>query len=291
MLLTLLACTPKAPPSVATVHPSPQRLAELVSGGSLEQRLSDEEADLVLLYGGEQRGRTGPCGCPTNPRGGLARTASYVDAVRGRDPTVLVLGGYQLEDPRGLEDPTGVVAGNLVLLEALERLRPDAANITHKEWPWPRPADFAVSANIEGLPGARTVQVGELTVAIVGITSRGPALHPAIGSPMQGLEALQALDADLHVLLAYDAREEARAIAEAFPQLDVVVDTAHHQGFFEPAMVGDTLWVRSSYETQRLGELRLQREGEGWALVRDRKVDLDADIPDAPGYPPSVELL
>lgn len=282
----MLACSPKPAP-VATVHNSPQGLAELVTGGTLEQRLSTEEADLVLLYGGEQRGRVGPCGCPTNPRGGLARTASYAGAVRKLDPTVLVLGGYWLENEHGLVDPGSVRAANVIMLDGLELLAPDAANVSYKEWPLPSTPEWAVSANIERVPSVRMVEVAGVRVAIVGITARGPILHPEVGTPLGGLEVLEATDADLHVLLAFEAREEARAIAEAFPQLDVVVDTAHHQGFFEPVLVGETIWVRSSYETQRLGELRLLRSGEGWELVRDRKVDLDAQIPDAPGYPPS----
>ncbi len=285
----MLACAPKPSP-VATVHHSPQGLAELVTGGSLEERLSTDEADLVLLYGGEQRGRVGPCGCPTNPRGGLARTASYAGAVRALDPTILVLGGYWLENERGLVDPEPVRAANAIMLDVLDQLAPDAANVSYKEWPLPSTPGWAVSANIEGLPSVRTVELAGVRVAIVGITARGPILHPEVSAPIGGLEVLENTDADLHVLLAFEAREEARAIAEAFPELDVVVDTAHHQGFFEPVLVGQTIWVRSSYETQRLGELRLLRSGDGWELVRDRKVNLDDQIPDAPGYPPSGGL-
>lgn len=285
MLWFALACAPKPAPSTLAVHSSAQGLSQLVTGGSVEQRLSDEPADLVLLYGGELRGRTGPCGCPTNPKGGLARAASYIDAVRARDPSLLVLGGYFLEDERGLSDPEPVRDANAVMLDALERLGPDAANVSYKEWPLRTTPDWAVSANIAPLPSVRTVTVGDVRVAIVGITARGPVLSPEVSSPMAGLQALQAADADLHVLLAFEAPEEAKAIAEAFPELDVVVDTGHHQGFFEPAFVGDTIWVRSAWETQRLGELRLTRDGDGWSLVRDRLIDLDDELPDAPGFP------
>mgnify|MGYP002630133035 CR=1 FL=1 len=289
MLLFALACAPKPAPPETSTHASPRGLSELVTGGPLESRLSEEAADVVLLYGGELRGRTGPCGCPTNPRGGLARAASYIDAVRERDLALLVLGGYQFEDERGFEDPAPIRALNADMAEVLDRLAPAAGNVTWKEWPLLDTPDWAVSANIDGVVDSRVIEVDGLRIGVVGITARGPVLRADVSAPGAGLDALRALDVDLHVLLAFEAREEARAIAEAFPELDVVVDTAHHQGFFEPVFVGETIWVRSAWETQRLGELRLAREGDGWRLVRDRMVDLDDALPDAPGYPRTTD--
>ena len=45
-----------------------------------------------------------------------------------------------------------------------------------------------------------------------------------------------------------------------------------------------TLWVRSRFETQYLGELRLELGPAGITAAHDRAVALDKKIPTAPGY-------
>jgi hypothetical protein len=51
-----------------------------------------------------------------------------------------------------------------------------------------------------------------------------------------------------------------------------------------PIKIGETLWVKSHYQTMRLGELRvnLVDSKQQIALVVDRKIDLDRAIKDAP---------
>ena len=82
--------------------------------------------------------------------------------------------------------------------------------------------------------------------------------------------------------MSYGAAEVAAQLARDFPELDVVIDADMHRGFFEPDTIGDAIWVRSHYQTMRLGELRLDLSGEKAALIVDRKIDLDPLLPDDP---------
>ena len=85
------------------------------------------------------------------------------------------------------------------------------------------------------------------------------------------------------MLLAFDAPEEAKSIAAAVPALDLIVDTRQHRNHSPPIRMGQTLWVKTHYQTMRLGELRVRVLPDGsFELVVDRKIDMDAQIPDDP---------
>jgi len=80
------------------------------------------------------------------------------------------------------------------------------------------------------------------------------------------------------VLLAHGAPEAARSLAER-GLVDVVIDTNLHRSLEPPFRVGEAIWVKSHFQTMRLGELRLGLEGGRIAWARDRKIDMDEGIP------------
>ena len=80
---------------------------------------------------------------------------------------------------------------------------------------------------------------------------------------------------------ADEATEAARTLAKR-GGVDVVVDTAGHRSFDPPVRLGDAVWVRSHYQTMRLGELRMGLSSGRVAWASDRKIDLDEAIPDHP---------
>ncbi|MCB9763194.1 MAG: hypothetical protein H6739_25685 [Alphaproteobacteria bacterium] len=305
LTLLLLACAPKEPPPPPPVPAGEPGQAELVTEGPLSARVSTAAADLVLFYGGEHQGSIETCGCPNRPRGSLTRMRSYLDASRAANPGTpdLVLhGGYWLEDATdfdgGLRPDVPVM--NRWMLAGLEAVGVDAVNTTFHDLPGLVALDaappWAVSANVvaagEGAVAParwRIVERGGLKIGVTGITARGATLGETGGLRVEdpyapGLAALQELapQVDLLVLMAYQSPEIARDLAAAVPELDVVIDTAMHRSFYEPVVVGDALWLRSHYQTMRLGELRLARADDGWALVVDRRIDLDPEVPDAP---------
>ena len=304
---------------------------ELVTEGPLEARLAEDDgADLVVIYGGEERGSMGPCGCPKRPRGGLARFAAYRDAVAETAPVLTVNGGYFLEDAMGLDGSprADVPVMNQWMLAAVQQVGFDAVNLAYNDL-FPvhslveppahdggaRPTSTApvidvgdaplVSANLRGDYAAKAVRVERprpgqpaLRIAVVGISTPGVAFIDTPGfdrtDPFEsGKAAIRdvADDTDVVVLLAYSAQEAARRLAldpEVGPHIDVVVDTGLHREVYPTIRVGHAVWVRSHFQTMRVGELRLGLEsGEGadsagtrvaWAV--ERKVDLDPSMPD-----------
>jgi 2',3'-cyclic-nucleotide 2'-phosphodiesterase (5'-nucleotidase family) len=185
---------------------------------------------------------------------------------------------------------------NQHVTEAFETIGMDAANLSYLDLPafetLPLP-DFAVSANVKSekpVPTHLLIEKDDLTIAVTGITKQDQSFAPSpsfrIEDPVEAavtvLSALRS-EADVLILLAYDAADAAQAIVEAIPELDVVVDTRQNRQHAPPLRIGNTLWVRSHYQTMRLGELRLNTTTQGDVeLVVDRKIDLDNAISSEP---------
>jgi len=309
-MLLLAACTPPVPPvQVMSTGAGPLR-GELVFDGPLQERLAPPDgAELVVLYGGEEKGSLETCGCPTRPRGSVARQAAYASAVRAAQPSVPVVqvnGGYWLEDAMSLDGTTraDVPVLNRWMVAGLLDLGPSALNVGYNDMagitslggPEVVAAEGLplVSANLRG-PGVapyQRVDLDGLTVGITGISAPGVTFLPTPGFEVQapvsaGKDVLGELrdTVDVVILLAYGAPDAARKLAET-GLVDVVVDTNLHRERSNPFRVGEAVWVRSHFQTMRLGELRLDLDLEGpgprVAGALDRKVDLDRGVPDHP---------
>jgi len=303
--LFLFACASKAPvPEVtAAVEEAPSAMrAELVVEGKVHERVSTEPAELVLFYGGEHKGSMETCGCPKRPRGSLPRLMSYLEASREANPGVpdlLLHGGYWLEDAMGLDGGLrdDVPVMNAWMLQGMDAIAVDVANLSFQDLPGVDPLEampeWAVSANVQAADGApapapyRLIERGGVTVGVTAITQQGMTfvMTPdyTITDPVAGgraaLESMKG-EADVLVLMAFQAPEAAKALAEEFPELDIVVDVNMHREFYEPFTINNAVWVRSHYQTQRLGELRLRLDGGDVIGVLDRKIDLDPQVPD-----------
>jgi 2',3'-cyclic-nucleotide 2'-phosphodiesterase (5'-nucleotidase family) len=313
-LAVLLACAPKTAPLTVPAPTTPgagsdvdaglppEPMGELVTDGTLDQRLSGIAADLVVLYGSEHKGSMETCGCPKRPRGSLSRLDAYADAVTARAPTVRVHGGHWLADGTDFDGRVrpDVLIQDRTMIGGMQAVSWDAVNVSV--------ADLAglltlgadsgadalqlVSANVRGngIATHRVMELGGLRIGFTGIAAEtatlaelppGSVLEPvAAATPV--LEQLSK-EADVIVLLSYMAPEAARTLQKRFPAIDVVVDTAQHREYLAPVRVQDTLWVYSHYQTMRVGELRLDlRNGRVVGAV-DRKVDLDPSMPDDAG--------
>lgn len=299
LVLSMLAgCATIRVPAAAAPPPPGSVRGELAESGSLATRLSSSPADLVVFYGGEQKGSMETCGCPRNPRGSLARLDAYVDAARATSPGVLVDAGYWLEDALGVDGRTrpDIAVGNAWMVRGVESGGWDALNAGYKDLPGIAEAVKGgarlpiVSANVTGPGIARWVIVerGGRKVGITGITAAGLTMSDtpgyAIGPATAAAATIDELaaQADVVVLLAYEATDAARALVRGHPAIDVVVDAGQHATFLEPVLLGHAVWVFSHYQTMRVGELRLSlAEGRVTAAL-DRKIDLDPDMPDDP---------
>lgn len=289
MWLALFACAPKAP--LPLVGPDGLR-SERVMAGGVPARLSEEPADLVIFYGGEQRGTLETCGCPKRPKGSLARLATYLDAAR-TDASVLVHGGYFLSDLTNVDLSLrgDVPLMNTWMERGMAELPWDAVNVAENDLVGLTTTKLPlVSLNLSG-PGITPwliVERGGRRVGITGISATGVAftvppeyssVPPAsVGPRLQELASL----VDVVVLMAYAAPEASRILRAQVPAIDVVVDVGQHREVLQPVRVGRSVWVFSPYETWRVGELRLDLEGGQITDAVDRQIDLDPDVPSRP---------
>ena len=308
-LLLLLACAPKEAPPETTAAPRPEppevQQTALVTTGSLEERVSRWPADLAVFYGGEHKGSIETCGCPKRPRGSLARQLAYTQASTDANPstpTLVLHGGYWLEDSMGVDGELrpDVPVMNRWMLRGIEATGFDAINVTFQDLPGFQELEeapgWAVSANVAATDGRpapapyRILDKDGLRVGVTGITREDITFVPTpdyrVGDPVEAaVAALQEMadQVDLLVLLAFRTAEEARLVAEQVPELDLVIDTAMHRELYDPILVGQTLWLRSHYQTMRLGELRLTSSDGAITAFVDRKIDLDPEVPDEAG--------
>lgn len=293
LLLALFACatTPQPPAVPISRQTSSDLRAELATEGSIQERIAaTDQANLVIYYAGEQQGSLAPCGCPSRPRGGLPRMASYLEQ---SSPGIIVNGGHWLDDGLSLDGQprADVPLKNQWMVRGLQQMNMAAINvgihdITGISSLETGPPELPlVSANIVG-PGIQTHIVIEHQNQRIGITGISNPGHTVISTPgytradpfSAAAEVISTIDADVIILLSYLAPEAAKKLAKK-DLVDVVIDTGEHRTFDPPFRVNDAVWVRSHFQTMRLGELRLGL-GESkvqWAL--DRKIDLDDSLP------------
>jgi 2',3'-cyclic-nucleotide 2'-phosphodiesterase (5'-nucleotidase family) len=177
----------------------------------------------------------------------------------------------------------------------------DALNLTFNDLPgwWAMDDDApelpVVSANLsaknpqQDWPRWRRIDRGDLKIGVVGVSNAGVSFiatpefvtGPIIEAATAAIQEA-AKETDLLVLMAYQAPAEAKALAMQHPEIDVVIDTYKHREISKPFVVGEAIWVKADYQTQRLGELRLWIEDGEIVRALDRKIDLDPDVPDEP---------
>ncbi len=268
--------------------------SETVRSGRLADRLTDkDDADLVLLYSSEQAGVLGPCGCDEVPKGGMARLASYVDAVREQDgERVLVLhaGGWASDQADLGTLVTDAGDRNAAMDEALQAIGFDAVNGSYRDlpWAWNHASSPVVASNLRPpgvtAPDVQRLRVGQLDVAILGVTRRMRRyLLPEDTHHTPAVRAvndlLPDLDADLVIVLAYETGEHTDDLAR-IPGVDVVIEAGDHAGKEAP-WVYEAVWTRSRAQGLHVGEMRLWLTDTGEVeRVVDRWVNLDANIPE-----------
>lgn len=280
----------------------PRLQGELAYEGSVFARQAPaDDADLVVLYGGEQRGSTDTCGCIKRPRGSLMRLESYRrahDEVHGTRALLVDVGNW-LDDTIGLDGDLrlDVRVGNGWMVRGLEQQGWDALNVSFRDLPylasrseWPT---GVVSANIQAsegtraLPTHRIVEVDGLRVALTGVSVEGMTfIQPEGYTYAHPVEALRTLvptlraQADFVVVLAFDAGPLATEIAR-LDGIDLLVEGGGFAERYDPFFENGTLWVRSHDQTMRLGEVRMALdETHRVRGAVDRKIDLDTQIPD-----------
>jgi hypothetical protein len=223
---------------------------------------------LVVVASGDTAGWIAPCGCVSNQSGGLPRRATYVEGLRRQAETILVdVGGaahgtspYDLAKFEAIlrgESLLGIAAHNLGAAEARfgpAELRRLAAKL----------AVPLLSANVRDAAGRlvaapmRTLWAGGRNVALIGVLAeRYATVDVQVTPPRQAvLDVLRGAAGkfDAAIVLAYLPDDELRQLAEALPEVDVVIGGPTGQPI-SPKLVGPTLLCSATNKGKFLARL------------------------------------
>jgi hypothetical protein len=264
---------------------------------------------LVILSTIDVKGRTSHCGCH-DPKGGLARRATFVDSVRAADGRVLIVdaGGFFPD----LETHRDVAA---FLMDAMREIGVDAVGIGDRELRYGlaflleqvrRTRMPVVSANLYDRDESRLVfppyviaSAGGAKVGFFSVMDQKVSLGPSedslsVGDPESAAQrtvaALRKQGAGVVVLLSQLDKAETEALCAAVPGIDAVV-TGH--GFAEMvhgAKVGAAAVVYGGQQGQHMGRfvVDLGAGGKPTSVSADFRM-LSGEIPDHPAMAKRVK--
>lgn len=245
---------------------------------------------LVLIASGDTHGWLIPCGCTANQSGGLIRRATYIETRSDDAQTIVVdVGGaldgsapYQVERFRAIlrgESTMNYVAHNLGAAE----LALGKEKLTELSAETGVPF-LSANANTNGTPiAAMSKQVASdsgLRLAITGVVS--PKFANAdvqISDPIDAvLNAVEDLEFDRLVVLAYMPVDELRELAANLPEADVIIGGPTGQAL-SPETSGQTLLLSATNKGKFLAEVAFTGAK---GSVSGKVVEMSADIPDHP---------
>jgi hypothetical protein len=235
-----------------------------------------DSASVTLIASGETHGMLKPCDCPNSPGGGLAERAAAINAVRkSSTPLLFDAGGFS---GGGIyDDYTGGRAADSVktriTIAAMGAMHYDAATPGDDDLQYGA-AWLAARAKEAGLPLVSAncmLKSGRLfppyivivkngiRFAVTGLTTE-ERLVPRdewcmILPPVASLRKIwgeMATHADRTVILAHLGEEATLALADSFPEADIIVN-GHRKRSQEAAIVhGRTLIMEFGYEGKKL---------------------------------------
>lgn len=255
------------------LYPTPARIlcALLIAlqglAGCTSPAPGSKPVTLVFVTG--LQGTTEPCGCTSDPLGGLDRLVTMVENLRKEGPVALFLVGstfYELADPPAHRWEQERAKAE-VIAQVIGRLKPAAI--------LPGPNDTGVQRetlsqlardhNLPILAPPRTMssrhkadstllELQGVKVGVVGIPS--PATPDVAGYAM-GARVLRKEGADVVIGLVSLPFEQAQKFAAASEAINVIV-AAGSDDLHEPVIANRTLVVEASNKGQYLGILELR---------------------------------
>lgn len=277
--------------------------------------MSRDAGAVTLIHSNDVMGDIEPCGCRTNPQGGMARKANLVKRLQASPAPD---GGQLLQLDAGdllfsadtvpelLSRQAELQAG--YLLRSMDELRHDAIVPGEKDFALglkrferliKKSKSKFLAANLVRRNGrklfersaifTRKDKAGKpLKIAVIGIVGEDLPFPkelkalPAVAAARREVGALRK-KADLVILLTHQGLDKDRALAEAVPGIDIIVG-GHTQSFLQqPLQVGKTTIYQSSFRNQYVGALPLAKPftGADYQLIG---LDAGYDSPgDAPG--------
>ncbi|MGK5083559.1 multiheme c-type cytochrome [Bdellovibrionota bacterium FG-1] len=263
----------------------------------------------VLVHSNDVLGDIEPCGCRTNPQGGMARKFNFVsklDGVLQLDAGDLLFASDSLPE---------LLAGQAEL-QAAYLLR--AMALVHHDAVVPGEKDFALglktfeklihgssirflAANLVRKNGKplfhksavftrKSLDGKPFKVGVIGLVGQDLPFPkelrvlPAIAAAKREVAVLRK-KVDWVVLLTHQGLEHDKELAQAVPGIDVIIG-GHSQSFLqEPLRVGKTVIFQSSFRNQYVGVLPLQKAVQ---IENYKLVGLDAGYDSPPQGPPTA---
>lgn len=248
-----------------------------------------DKPSAVLVLSGEQHGHLEPCGCSENQSGGIARRHELIQLIeaKGWPLTAFDLGGTvnRSRSQSKLKFQTFLAAMKDMRYSVLnlgpEELKLGAADLLAAHTPDeknPLNSLGFVSANVTlfgspeiGTPlRSKVLTLGKVKVGVTSVLGAGFRKEVApdgagtditVEEPATALRAvlkgLQELKPDLLVLLSHGDLLEARNLAKAFPQFDVILTSGGVEDpeANNPQKVGNTLVVQVGHKGKYTGVL------------------------------------
>ncbi|HAW28245.1 MAG TPA: hypothetical protein DCY03_09020 [Planctomycetaceae bacterium] len=277
-------------PATATVQPeapaakSPHAATSVsrtaAPAGSPKPLFKDWPAPkLAIVLTGERHGYLEPCGCTQNQTGGVSLLANLFKQIEDRKwpVTAFDLGGLVKRNRRqsqikyetilaSMKDmnyagvglgPEELRFGADIFLQ-LHNPEPQAPNTT--------PTFLAANILILETPGLgktafKIVEVGGVKMAVTSILSKSQAekfpditwQEPAKVLP-DVIQQMQAAKPDLMILLSQSEKEESKALAEKFPQFDLLLTAGGVEDpLGEPTFIGNTMMVDVGHKGKSAG--------------------------------------
>ena len=153
---------------------------------------------------------------------------------------------------------------------------------------YPAEGGLAEAAERAGLAESMLVEKNGVQIGIFGILGEealddgtGWTAEDAAQTAQDQAEALRAQGAELVICLFHGTDETstdgAEALAEAAPELDVIIDG--HRGALEtPLTVGDTIICAAGENGASLGRLDLRKSGERWRMTGHELIEIDGAL-------------
>ena len=251
----------------------------LASSGCKTQPDAPKPADVVTLgvitgLGGV----TEPCGCTSNPLGGLDRMAARLEAGTGSVPFGYVVVGntfYELDEPPAVRveqehqkaqaiakifdtmtaKPLAIVTGPRDLIVGSDRLKETLQGVKLPVFGRGRGhglTRFRVDTVVR--------KIGGRSIGFVGVSGEKAMENPAMYS--QGALTLRQQGAEFVVALVPEAGEQARKFVDVLAGMDVIVLGGQDE-VAPPEIIGGSLVVEAGDRGQRLGLLSIHFKGEG----------------------------
>ena len=299
--------TPAAPAAAPADSTPVARTAEAEPTEDAEPPLAGWDAPAAaIVISGEQHGYVEPCGCSEKQSGGLARRDDLIKQLADRGWTVagLDLGGTLKRSRKQSElkfDFTHHALADMgyrALGLGVEELRMGADYLLGKHYETQEDARAEVpmvSANVAlygdrsvGTPALyRVFEAGGVRVGVTSVLGDSHAakfagndllaIDPAAEALPAALEAMDAESPDVRILLSHALPDESEALAEQFPQFDVVVTADGPEDGYDAQRVGETLVLRPSQKGKHVDVLGLYRAEDGTVSLKAEQVDLDKD--------------